>query len=134
MAIVGSVTNQDIINALFLIAPQFKTDDPVILQRYNDLIDLLRCQVSISRLGCCAVTALAFLLAHYLELGNNPYMGISNAISEGQLSISMSSSSNSGFFNSSPYGQAYLRLIGTYRVGIYVANSGRRNYGPPCGC
>lgn len=130
----SSPTNAEIIAMLFIIAPQFATDDPDILAGYNALLDALRCQVNARVLGCCALLALANLLAHYLTLQKNPTLGTANSISEGQLSISMANTVNGNFYGSSPYGQAYLNLIGKYRVGVYVTSSGRHQYGPPCGC
>lgn len=40
------LTNQQIIDMLFIIAPQFVTDDPIKLAQYNSLIDALRCMVN----------------------------------------------------------------------------------------
>ncbi len=127
-------TNQQILDLLYQIAPQFYTVDPVKLAGYNALIDALKCQVNTNVLGCCSLIAFANLLAHYLTMQLNPYLGVSNSISEGSLSISMSNTSAGNFYGSSPYGQAYLQLIGNYRVGAYVTNGWRNQYGPPCGC
>lgn len=125
-------TNAEIIALLFIIAPQFKTDDPEILAGYNALLDAIRCMVNSRVLGCCALLALANLLAHYLTMQGNPILGTSNSISEGQLSISLSNTVNGNFFGSTPYGQAYLQIIGRYRVGAYITNSRRFWHGPPC--
>lgn len=129
-------TNQEILDLLFLIAPQFYTTDGPTLVRYNTLIDSLRCMINVSVLGCCSALAYANLLAHYLTLSLNPSLGVANSISEGQLSISMATSIGQGFYQSSPYGQAYLQIIGRYRLGGYVTNSRYIGswYGPPCGC
>ena len=132
MAGPDNISNDQILALLFIIAPQFKTDDPVILAGYNALIDALRCMINVKLLGCCAALAFANLLAHYLTLQTNPVLGTSNSISEGQLSISMANTVNGNFFGSTPYGQAYLQIIGKYRIGAYVTNSRRYWYGPPC--
>lgn len=128
------VTNDQILQLLFIIAPQFVTTDPVKLAAYNLLIDSLRCQVNTGVLGCCSVLIYANLLAHYLTLQNSQYLGIATSISEGSLSIGFSGGGNRSFYNTSPYGLAYLSLTGNYRVGLYVTGNSRWQYGPPCGC
>ena len=134
MSCAGSlIPNSEIIALLFIIAPQFVTTDPVKLAAINALIDALRCMINERALGCCAVLAFANLLAHYLTVQSNPYIGVSNSISEGQLSISMANTIKSGdFFLSTPYGQAYQMLINRYKIGVYVTNSRRTMYGPAC--
>lgn len=129
------ITNQMILDLLFIIAPQFYTVDPVKLAQYNALIDALRCMVNVDLLGCCALLAFANLLAHYLTMSLNPYMGISNSISEGQLSLGLANTLNSGFLSGSPYGQAYQQLIGNFKVGGFNTYPYKRFWmGPPCGC
>lgn len=130
----GSITNAEILAILFVIAPQFATTDPIILGSYNTLIDALRCMINCSLLGCCAELAFANLLAHYLTMQGNQYLGIGTNISEGQLSIGLSSTVNSNAFASTPYGQQYLNILSRFRVGAYVTNIARRFYGPSCGC
>lgn len=133
MSCAGSlITNAEIIALLFVIAPQFQTTDPVKLAGYNALIDVLRCMINETALGCCAILAFANLLAHYLTIQINPYLGVSNSISEGQLSISMANTVNGNFWGSTPYGQAYWTLVGNYKVGAYVTNSRRGWIGPSC--
>lgn len=127
-------TDDEIIALLFLIAPQFKTDDPEKIAGYKALLAALRCQVNFAILGCCYVLALANLLAHTLTLQGNPLIGTSNSISEGQLSISSSFNINAIGYNSTSYGQAFDSLISKYKIGAYVASSRRRFYGPICGC
>lgn len=127
-------TNQEIIDLLFIIAPQFKTTDPVILAGYNILIDALRCQLNFSALGCCYVLAFANLLAHQLTITKFPLLGTSNSISEGQLSISSSFTVNGVSYNSTAYGQAYQTIISRYRIGAYVPSNRLGIYGPPCDC
>src|SRR5712671_6579758 len=119
----SSVTNQQILDLLFVIAPQFATTDPVKLAAYNALIDALRCEVNARFLGCCYALALANLLAHYLVLSTNPMLGIQTSIAEGQLSIGLAATVNATFYSSSPYGQAYLALIGKFKIGAYVTNT-----------
>lgn len=128
----STITNEQILALLFVIAPQFATTDPVKLAGYNALIDALRCMINEKLLGCCAILAYANLLAHYLTLQLNPILGTSKSISEGQLSISMANTVNGNFFGSTPYGQAYLQIIGKYSIGAYVTNSRRLWYGPSC--
>lgn len=132
MAGQDNVSNDQVLALLFVIAPQFKTDDPVILAGYNALIDALRCMINFRVLGCCALLAFANLLAHYLTLQANPSLGVSSNLSEGQLSIGLATTVSGNFFGSSPYGQAYLQIIGKYRIGAYITNSRRFYYGPPC--
>lgn len=129
-------TNQQIIELLFEIAPQFQTTDPVKLAQINLLIDALDCMVNRNLLGCCALLAFANLLAHYLTLQLNPVMGISNNISEGQLSIGYANTLTAGFLSGSPYGQAYNALIANFKSGGFVTNSFRGTWfiGEPCGC
>lgn len=132
MCVQSVITNEQVIAMLFIIAPQFESDDPIVIARYNALLDALRCMINLKVLGCCGLLALANLLAHYLVMQNNPYLGIANSISEGQLSISATYNNNGNFYLTSPYGQAYWNLISRYRLGAYVTNSRRRWYGPAC--
>jgi len=129
---VSTVTNAEILALLFVIAPQFITTDPIKLAAYNALIDALRCMINESLLGCCAVLAFANLLAHYLTMQTNLYLGITSSISEGQLSISLANTVGGNFYGSTPYGQAYLALIGNVLIGAYVTNSKLGWYGPQC--
>lgn len=126
-----TVTNSEVIALLFAIAPQFKTEDPDILAGYNALLDSLRCLVNTKLLGCCAALALANLLAHYLTLQGNPFLGTEASLTEGQLSITKANTVNN-FYQSTAYGQAYLQIIGRYKVGAYITNTGRGWRGPAC--
>lgn len=140
----ASITNQQVIDLLFVIAPQFYTTDVTKLAGYNTLIDALRCMINCAALGCCALLAFANLLAHYLTMQNNPSMGITTNISEGQLSLGIAATVNAGFYQSSPYGQAYWSFVSRFKVGAYVTNSRHIGawggvgfggwYGPSCGC
>jgi len=133
MSCAGStVSNAEILALLFVIAPQFATTDPTKLAGYNALIDALRCMINESLLGCCAALAFANLLAHYLTMQSNGYLGITSSISEGQLSISLANTVGGNFYGSSPYGQAYLALIGNVQIGAYVTNSRGGWFGPIC--
>ena len=133
MGCVSKITDDQILALLFIIAPQFATTDPVKIAAYKLLIDALRCMINESALGCCAVLAFANLLAHYLTIQINPNTGITTNLSEGQLSIGFGSTVNSGsFFYSTPYGQAYMQLIGRYKLGAYITNTRRGFYGPTC--
>lgn len=128
----GSITNREILNLLFIIAPQFQTTDPEKLSQYNSLIDALRCMINCKLLGCCAALAFANLLAHYLTMQLNPYLGVQTNISEGQLSLGLANTVNSNFFSSTPYGQAYNNILAKFRIGALVTNVGPRWYGPTC--
>lgn len=130
----STVSNAEILALLFIIAPQFVTTDPVKLAQYATLIDALECMINCKLLGCCAALAYANLLAHYLTMSLNPYLGIGTSLSEGQLSIGLSSTVDGNFFGSSPYGQAYSNIVKRFRVGAFVTNAGPRWYGPSCGC
>jgi hypothetical protein len=132
MCVKNVVTNAEVIAMLFVIAPQFESDDPIVIASYNALLDALRCMVNLKVLCDCGLLALANLLAHYLVMKNNPYLGVANSISEGQLSISASYNTNGNFYLTSPYGQAYWNIISRYRIGAYVTNTRRGWYGPSC--
>ena len=133
MSCAGSkITNQAILALLFVIAQQFATTDPVKLAGYNALIDALRCLINESLLRCCAVLAFANLLAHYLTMQGNAWIGVANSLSEGQLSISVANTVNGNFWGSTPYGQAYWQLISNVKIGAYVTNSRRGWIGPTC--
>jgi hypothetical protein len=127
-------TNDQILELLFIIAPQFKTDDTIILESYYTLIEALECFINPNVLACCAVMAYANLLAHFLTLQKNPVLGISSSLSEGQLSIYTATTTGMNFLSATPYGQAYQQIIGKFRVGAYVTNSGRFFRGPECRC
>lgn len=134
MAICGTITAAEVLALLFIIAPQFSTTDPVKLAEYETLINALSCQINCAVLGCCAALAFANLLAHYLTMQNNQYLGIGTSISEGQLSIGFASTVGGSFYGSTPYGQAYQQFLSSYRIGAIVTNTSRRWYGPSCGC
>lgn len=132
MAGCGSITNAEILQLLFIIAPQFATTDPTKLAEYATLIDSLRCMINCKLLGCCAALAFANLLAHYLTIAINPVLGVQTSLHEGQLSIGLAATVNGNFFSSTPYGQQYSSIIGKFRVGALVTNVGPAWYGPAC--
>lgn len=107
----SSPSNNDILNLLYCIAPQFQTTDEDTIECYNTIIDNLRCQVNEGIVKCCTTLAYVYLLAHLLTIRNNPSLGVASSISEGDLSISYSVSSESSFLDLTPYGRAYLDLI-----------------------
>lgn len=138
-------TNEQIIQMLFVIAPQFITDDPEVLARYNLLIDALRCMVSPAAFKCCGLIAFANLVAHYLSLGQIPYAGAATSMTEGDLSIGFSSNTGStDFYGRTVYGQAYASMLANLRLGPFVASGyvrypgvlamGWGGLGPGCGC
>lgn len=122
----SDVTNQQIIDILFLIAPQFVTDDPVVLARYNSLIDALRCMFNPRLWCCCGALALANLLAHYLTIASTPTTGAVSSMSEGDLSISYAVTASENWYGLTAYGKAYWQMVGMIRSGPYVTNAGGR--------
>lgn len=104
------VTNQDIINMLFIIAPQFKTDDPAILQSYDTLIEALKCYVCESVFGKCYVLAFAYMLAHVLYLAQSgASIGGVSSLHEGGLSISFAV--GKGSLQDTVWGRQYLMFL-----------------------
>lgn len=115
-------SNQEIIDTLFCIAPQFKTDDPEVLACYNTIINLIWCQVNWSVIYCCGLLAIVYLLAHMLTLRVNPNVGVTNSLKEGELAIGFAISAGGDFLNSTSYGQAYRDLIKRKVIGVAVSN------------
>lgn len=114
------MTNQDIINALFLIAPQFKTEDVVELANLNALIDLMKCTICPDDFGKCYVLAFAYYLAHILLINQNAgTIGLATSLTEGGLSISFGVGGISGL-DSTIYGRQFLALRGTGRTKAFV--------------
>ena len=126
------ITNQQILDLLFVIAPQFVTTDPSKLDGYNALINALRCMVNCKKLGCCALMAFANLLAHYLTMQGNPLLGVGTSMSEGQLSIGLASTVNASFYASTPYGQAYANFLKNVRFTPYITGGAPTWNGPRC--
>lgn len=128
------------LDALYLYAPQFITDDPDTLARYESIYTLLLCQINFTLLSCCGVSVLAFLLAHYLTIAANPTIGMQSSISEGDLSISYNVSADMNALLLTPYGRSYLDLIKRTVIGSTVTNLpltlGGVNQNMPvtCGC
>lgn len=105
-----SVTNDQILNALYAVAPQFKTTDSDTLARYATLIGYLRCQVYETRLCCNAVLAYAYLLAAMLSTLNSG-TGVITDMQEGELTIKYAVSPTSSWLNATSYGRMYLDLV-----------------------
>lgn len=121
-----NVTNAEVLEILFAIAPQFVTDDPAKLNTYIILLDQLRCFYN-PRVWCCSgALGLANLLAHYLSLAANPALGQVASMSEGDLSISYATASNEDFLNLSAYGKAFKMMRGQIRAGPLVATGSCR--------
>lgn len=119
------VSNEEIIAALFVIAPQFKTDDPLELARYNALIDMLRCTICEKDFGKCYLMAFAYYLAHILTIDKlAPTIGMTSSISEGQLSISYNTNTGKTGLESTLYGRQFLALRGTGQTKMFVARGG----------
>lgn len=133
------ISISDVIDALFLIAPQFYTTDPQKLEDYTALATLIQCQINCKILSCCGVMVFAFLLAHYLTLQLNPNLGVAANMSEGDLSIGFNVNPNIDALLLTPYGRSYLDLVKRTVVGSTVTNlpvvlGGVQQYVPSCGC
>lgn len=128
-----------VIDALFLIAPQFYTTDPTKLEEYVALATLIKCQINCKLLSCCGVMIFAFLLAHYLYLQLNPNLGVAANMTEGDLSIGFNVNPDMDALLLTPYGRSYLDLVRRTVVGSTVTNlpvvlGGVSQYVPSCGC
>lgn len=118
------VSSQEIIDALFIIAPQFVTTDPIVLARYNALIDMLRCTICPKDFGKCYLMAFAYYLAHILLIDQNAAsIGLANSISEGQLSISFNVGGPGGL-DSTVYGRQFLALRGIGHTKVFSTGGG----------
>jgi|GEM_PF-1892378 len=116
------ISSENVINALFIIAPQFYTTDPAKLAYLNTLYTLLQGQVNPKFLSCNGVLIYAFLMAHYLTLAQNPNLGIFNNIKEGDLSLGYNVSADMDALLLTPYGRSYLDLVNRTVVGSTVTN------------
>lgn len=136
----GYISANAVLDALYVLAPQFITDDPATLARYNATIELIRCQINAQILSCCGVMVYAYLLAHYLTLALNPNLGVASNLAEGQLSIGYNVDAGISFLNLTPYGRAYQDLVDRTVEGSTVTNipiqfGGVINNAPVgCGC
>lgn len=134
----SQISMQQVFDALFLLAPQFNTVDPVVLAQYENLYTLLLCQFNAQVMACCGVLALALLMAAYLSL--TPNLGVYSNMSEGQLSLGLNVNPDINFLLLSPYGRAWVDLVGRTVVGSTVTNipvslGGVFNNAPvTCGC
>lgn len=117
-----TISANAVLDALFLIAPQFYTTDPTILANIYALIQLVSSQVNASILACNGVLAYAFLVAHYLSLQANPNLAMNNNMAEGQLSIGFNVASDMIALDMTPYGRSYIDLINRTVVGSTVTN------------
>ncbi len=135
-----NISSSNVIASLFVYAPQFYTTDPDRLAYLNLLYDLVRCQVNAKFIGCCAVSAFALLMAHYLTLAANPNLGLLSNISEGDLSLGYNVASDMTALQMTPYGRSYLDLIKRSNIGSTVTNlpvglgGVAQNPGLNCGC
>jgi hypothetical protein len=136
----GSPSSNDVLNALFLVAPQYYTTDPTQLTNLYAMIALVSPQVNSAVIGCNAALAAAFLTASYLTLQSNPNLGVFSNLAEGQLSAGFNLAQDMNFLNTNPYGRAYIELINRTVVGSTVTNlpvslGGVLNNAPlNCGC
>jgi len=131
-------SNDEILNLLYCIAPQFKNPSADELECYNNIITVLQCQVNSGILSCCTTLAYVYLLAHMLTLQTNSNLGVISSMSEGSLSISFSVSVDSSILDSTPYGKAYLDLVKRKVFAPFVTNL-PTNFNPvvyngSCGC
>lgn len=115
-------TNDQIIAMLFVIAPQFKTTDPVILANYSLLIDTLWCEINWPVVACCGILVIVYLLAHTLQIAANPLAGVATNLAEGDLSIGLAIAANGSILDATSYGKAYQDLIKRKVVGFTVSN------------
>lgn len=135
-----AISGQDVLDTLFLIAPQYYTVDQTQLDNLYAMIALVLKQVNANVLACNGVLAAAFLTAAYLSLQGNPSLGVYSNQTEGQLTIGYNVSQDMNFLNTNPYGRAYLDLISRSVVGTTVTNipvvlGGVYNNVPlSCGC
>ncbi len=116
------ISTSAILDALFLVAPQFYSVDPLVIENYEAFVDLLRCQVNTQILGCNAVMVFAFLLAHYLTVQTNPNLGVTHNMTEGQLTIGFNVNPDMGALLLTPYGRSYVDLVRRTVVGSTVTN------------
>lgn len=117
-----SISANAVLDALFLLAPQFYTTDQEQLTRIYQIIALVKCQVNPVVLSCCGATAYAFLVAHYLTLAANANLGMASNMAEGQLSIGFNVSPDMNALDMTPYGRSYRDLIRRTVVGSTVTN------------
>lgn len=117
-----SISPSQVLDTLFLIAPQFETTDPTQLDRYNKMISLVGCMVSDTVLSCCGAMAYALLVAHYLTMAQNTSAGTTNSMSEGDLSIQYNVSPDVSALNLTSFGRSYLDLIKRTVIGATVSN------------
>lgn len=136
----ASPSANDVLNALFLVAPQYYTTDPILLENLYGMIALVSPQVNAKVIGCNAALAAAFLTAAYLTLQTNPNLGVFSNMAEGQLSLGYNVGQDMSFLNTNPYGRAYIDIINRTVVGSTVTNlpvslGGVLNNAPlGCGC
>ena len=133
-------TDQEILTALYAIAPQFANPDEATLLVYEQLISYIRCEVDTAVISCCAVLAFAYLLAHLLTIRTDPLTGVKNSLSEGELSIGLAIQANGSILDSTTYGKLYKDLIRRKVFAPFVTNvppgfspTGYGYYGS-CGC
>lgn len=134
----ASPSNEEILNLLYCIAPQFANPTAEQLACYNLIIEALRCQVNEGIIKCCTTLAYVYLLAHMLTIRLNPNTGVVSSMSEGGLSISFAVSQDSTFLNATSYGKAYQDLVKRTVFAPMVTNvpSNLNPYGyyGSCGC
>lgn len=117
-----NISANTVIAALFVYAPQFYTTDPDKLAYLNTLYTLVSCQVNAQLLSCCGVSVFAFLMAHYLTIAQNPWLGINSNIAEGDLSLGFNVAPDMNALNLTPYGRSYMDLVDRTVVGSTVTN------------
>lgn len=117
-----NISLNTVLAALFAYAPQFYTVDPTILEGYEIIYNLVKCQVNAKILACCGVSVFAFLMAHYLTIAANPSLGITSSLHEGDLSVGYNVSPEMNALNLTPYGRMYQDLVNRTIVGSFVTN------------
>lgn len=118
----ASISLNTVLSALYVYAPQFYTTDPDRLAIYSTLYDMLLCQVNPQFLSCCGPSVMAFLMAHYLTIAENPNTGVLSNIAEGDLSLGYNVASDMLALEMTPYGRSYLDLVKRTTVGTTVSN------------
>lgn len=119
-------SNNEILDLLFCMAPQFANPSAEDLECYNKILDSIRCMVNAGLFSCCSILAYVYLLAHFLTLRKSGDARVVSSMSEGGLSISFAVSQDSDFLDSTMFGKAYNDLIKKTVFAPFVTNTSKR--------